>query len=188
MESICLTLCTKPGRAVCMMLWGVAPWYSISIGRFSESMYFTLSFVSLTASVILALNKEKIHKLSNNVTGAAYIKRGGALMKDKSYPVSIIFQRLRSLDLAWMSTPMTALHSLLFSCSVMLVRRRCRRFHLSASDSGPALGSINLENMDAASQFESWPFTAGLNKISILDKLQCSKRFKIIGRKQLPFI
>lgn len=62
-----------------------------------------------------------------------------------AYPESTILQRFNKRDFAVIKTPMTPLHSLLFSCSVMLVSIRSRLFHLSSSDRGPAFGSKNLE-------------------------------------------
>ena len=61
-----------------------------------------------------------------------------------SYPESMDFHFLSSRDFAVIKMPMTALHSLPFSCSVMLVSRRCLLFHRSSSDNGPAFGSMNL--------------------------------------------
>ena len=65
-----------------------------------------------------------------------------------SYPESMTFHFLRSLDLAVMSTPITALHSFPFSCSVILVNSLCRLRHRSNSDRGPALGSMNLHTVN----------------------------------------
>ena len=61
-----------------------------------------------------------------------------------TYAASVAFHFLRSRDLAWMRTAMTALHSLPFSCSVTLISSRWRRRHRSNSDNGPAFGSMNL--------------------------------------------
>ena len=65
-----------------------------------------------------------------------------------SYPESISFHFFMMRDLAVMSTPITDLHSFPLSCSVRFMSSRCRRFHRSNSDKGPALGSWNLSQID----------------------------------------
>ncbi len=85
-------------------------------------------------------------RMNNNLTtGSSKCSFLTDSYENTLYPESMSFHFLSSLDFAVIRTPMTVLHSLLLSCSVRFVRSLCRRFQRSNSDSGPELGSMNLE-------------------------------------------